>query len=48
MLGNWLTEDIQSGFPQRDDAFDAVVGLFGMLKVCRGEREPGERINQVG
>jgi hypothetical protein len=24
-------EDIQCGFPQGDDAFDAVVGLFGML-----------------
>ena len=25
-----------------DDAFDAVVGLFGMLQVCLGRREPGE------
>ena len=42
MLANCLTEDIQSGFPQGDDAFDAVVGLFGMLHVCLGERETGE------
>jgi hypothetical protein len=42
MLANSLTEDIQSGFPQRDAAFDAVVGLFGMLQVCLGECEPGE------
>ncbi|MBZ5669230.1 MAG: hypothetical protein LAO04_05825 [Acidobacteriia bacterium] len=42
MLANCLTEDIQSGFPQGDDAFDAVVGLFGMLHVCLGERSPGE------
>ncbi len=24
---------IEAGFPQGDDAFDAVVGLFGMLEV---------------
>jgi hypothetical protein len=42
MLANCLTEDIQSGFPQGDDAFDAVVGLFGMLQVCLGQRGPGE------
>ena len=41
-LANCLTEDIQSGFQQGDDAFDAVVGLFGMLQVCLGQREPGE------
>ena len=33
---------MQGGFPQGDDAFDAVVGLFGMLQVCLGQREPGE------
>jgi hypothetical protein len=32
---------MQGGFPQGDDAFDAVVGLFGMLQVCLGQREPG-------
>jgi hypothetical protein len=42
MLANCLTEDIQSGFPQGDDAFDAVVGLFGMLQVCLGQRATGE------
>lgn len=26
-----LRMEIQGGFPQGDDAFDAVVGLFGML-----------------
>jgi hypothetical protein len=41
-LANCLTEDIQDGFPLRDDAFDAVVGLFTMLQVCLGQREPGE------
>jgi hypothetical protein len=41
-LANCLTEDIQGGFPQGDDAFDAVVGLFGMLQVCLGQRETGE------
>jgi hypothetical protein len=34
-----------------DDAFDAVIGLFGMLKVCLGQRatgEPeGEKIREV-
>ncbi len=42
MLENCLTEQIQNGFPQGDDAFDAVVGLFGMLQVCLGERGSGE------
>jgi len=28
MLANRLAEEIQGGFPQGDDAFDAVVGLF--------------------
>lgn len=41
-LANCLTGDIQSGFPQGDDAFDAVVGLFGMLQVCLGQRALGE------
>jgi hypothetical protein len=34
MLANCLTEDFQGGFPQGDDAFDAVVGLFGMCSMC--------------
>jgi hypothetical protein len=43
-----LKKEIQGGFPHgEDDAFDAVVGLVGMLLVCLGERspvEPDERI----
>ena len=34
-------KEIQGGFPHGDDAFDAVVGLFGMLQACIGRREPG-------
>jgi hypothetical protein len=35
--------EIQGGFPQgKDDAFDAVAGLFGMLQVCLGQGAPGE------
>ncbi len=42
-LEDHLTKEIQGGFPQgEDDAFDAVVGLFGMLQVCLGQRSPGE------
>jgi hypothetical protein len=37
-----LRMEIQGGFPKGDDAFDAVVGLFGVLKVCLGERATGE------
>jgi hypothetical protein len=33
---------IEQGFPEGDDAFDAVVGLFGMLEVVTGKRQPGE------
>jgi hypothetical protein len=33
---------IQRGFPEGDDAFDAVVGLFGMMEVVTGRRQPGE------
>ena len=37
-----LGEEICSGFPVgKDDAFDAVVGLFGMLMVCLGQRATG-------
>jgi hypothetical protein len=42
VLADRLRRDIQRGFPQGDDAFDAVVGLFGMLHVCLGQRESGE------
>jgi hypothetical protein len=42
-LEDGLRKEIQGGFPHgEDDAFDAVVGLFGMLQVCLGQREPGE------
>jgi hypothetical protein len=42
MFANCLAEDIQHGFPQGDDAFHAVVALFGMLQVCLGQRPTGE------
>jgi hypothetical protein len=41
-LDNELRKHIEDGFPQGDDAFDAVVGLFGMLQVCFGKRAAGE------
>ena len=38
-----LRKEIRDGFPQgKDDAFDAVVGLFGILNVCLGQRDSGE------
>jgi hypothetical protein len=37
-----LTHTIEQGFPDGDDAFDAAVGLFGMLEVLMGRREPGD------
>jgi hypothetical protein len=38
-----LRSAILDGFSiGEDDAFDAVVGLFGMLKVCLGQRTSGE------
>jgi hypothetical protein len=40
-LEDRLRKEIQGGFPHGDDAFDAVVGLFGMLRVCLGQRAPG-------
>jgi hypothetical protein len=33
---------IERGFPEGDDAFDAVVGLMGMIEVVTGRRKPGE------
>ena len=42
-LEDGLRKEIHDGFPQREkDAFDAVVGLFGMIQVCLGQRAPGE------
>jgi hypothetical protein len=37
-----LRHVIEAGFPRGDDAFDAVVGLFGMLEVLMGRRGSGE------
>ncbi|HSY30985.1 MAG TPA: hypothetical protein VLA42_03260 [Verrucomicrobiae bacterium] len=37
-----LHQQIEKGFPEGDDAFDAVVGLFGMIEVATGERQSGE------
>jgi hypothetical protein len=36
---------IEQGFPEGDDAFDAVVGLFGMLEVVLNKRPSGEPSN---
>ena len=51
MLAPDLQRAIQGGFPQGDDAFDAVVGLFGMMEVLmhrRSAREPaGDTVRQV-
>lgn len=41
-LEDGLRREIHGGFPQGDDAFDAVVGLFGMLQACLGQRGSGE------
>jgi hypothetical protein len=41
-----LMQDIEQGFRDGDDAFDATVGLFGMLEVLRGERQSGDPENQ--
>jgi hypothetical protein len=37
-----LKQQIERGFPEGDDAFDAVIGLFGMLEVVLGHRASGE------
>jgi hypothetical protein len=37
-----LKQVIEHGFPEGDDAFDAVIGLFGMLEVVLGHRATGE------
>jgi hypothetical protein len=37
-----LARTIKQGFPEGDDPFDAVVGLFGMIQVVVGRRKPGE------
>jgi hypothetical protein len=40
-----LRRTIEDGFPN-DDAFDAAVGLFGMLEVLMNRRESGEPDNE--
>jgi hypothetical protein len=38
-----LAEQIRNGFPVgKDDAFDAIVGLFGMVQACSGMRSVRE------
>jgi len=41
-LDTELRQTIEDGFPDGDDAFDAVVGLFGMLEVLMNRRNSGE------
>lgn len=40
-LQSSLLREIQAGFPQGDNAFDAVLGLFGLLEVAIGVRPDG-------
>lgn len=43
LLEDGLRNEMRDGFMTGDDdAFDAVVGLFGMLRVCLGQRLSGE------
>jgi hypothetical protein len=37
-----LRDMIEKGFAEGDDAFDAVIGLIGMIAVVTGRRQPGE------
>jgi hypothetical protein len=37
-----LTSAVETGFPDGDDAFDAAIGLFGMLEVLLNRRTSGE------
>ena len=46
LLDSDLIEMIRQGFPN-DDAFDATVGLLGMLEVALGRRPSGEPIDSV-
>ena len=50
-LDDGLRKEILDGFPKGDDVFDAVVGLFGMLKVRLGLRrriKPFKNVTLVG
>jgi len=40
-LSETLPEEILAGFNSGDDAFDAVIGLFGMLEVVIGKHPEG-------
>ena len=42
-----LLETIHDGFPDGDDAFDAVVGLFGMLAVLSGDLSVEEPVDPM-
>jgi hypothetical protein len=43
LLDDGVSKEIRGGFPHgEDDAFDAIVGLFGMFQVCLGQRSSGE------
>ena len=43
IIEDGLSKEMRDGFlTGNDDAFDAVVGLFGMLRVCLGQRLSGE------
>lgn len=45
-LDSALQRTIEDGFPQGDDAFDASVGLFGMIEVLSGRRALTEPTDQ--
>ena len=42
VLSAELRASVTNGVPQGSDAFDAIVGLLGMMQVVLGRREPGE------
>jgi len=42
-----LSRTIAQGFPEGDDAFDAAVGLFGMIAVVTGQRQSDEPSRKV-
>jgi hypothetical protein len=41
-IGPALRGMIEEGFPEGDDAFDTLAGLFGMVEVALGRRKYGE------
>ena len=47
IIDDGLSKEMGDGFVTgEDDAFDAVVGLFGMLRVCIGQRPSGEPVEK--